>query len=80
LLLFAISKGERNPDAFAIVVPVFERKNHMVGAITITITIAIAIAIAIAGPITRFTPEAEKKFLADLKQSAALLCHHFGMK
>jgi len=65
---FAISRGERNPDAFAMAVPVFERKNHMVGAI------------AIAGPITRFTPEAEKKFLADLKQSAALLCHRFGMK
>lgn len=65
---YAISKGERNPDAFALAAPVFERKDRLVGAISI------------AGPITRLTPESEKRYLADLKQAAALLCRRFGLK
>lgn len=65
---YAISRGERNPDAFGLAVPVFEREDHMVGAI------------ALAGPITRFSPESEKKYLAELKRSAKLLSHRFGMK
>ncbi len=64
----AISKGERNPDAFALAVPVFEREGQLVGAI------------AIAGPITRLTPESEKRYLSDLKRSAALLCRRFGLE
>jgi len=65
---FAISKGERNPDAFALAAPVFERKNQLIGSI------------AIAGPISRLTSESEQSYLSDLKKAAHQLSELFGLK
>jgi DNA-binding IclR family transcriptional regulator len=65
---FAISKGERNPDAFALAAPVFERKNQLIGSI------------AIAGPISRLTSESEQSYLSDLKKAAHQLSERFGLK
>jgi len=65
---YAISRGERNPDAFGLAVPVFEREDQMIGAISI------------AGPITRLTAESEEFYLSELKSSATLLCQRFGLK
>lgn len=64
---YAISRGERNPDAFAIAAPVFERRDLLLGAI------------CIAGPISRLTPETEEKYLADLIHSAKKLSSQFGL-
>jgi DNA-binding IclR family transcriptional regulator len=62
---YAISKGERDPDAFAIAVPVFEAKDQILGAISI------------AGPISRCTSETESIYLEDLLKFAAQLTQQF---
>lgn len=62
---YAISKGERDPDAFAMAVPVFEAKDHILGAISI------------AGPISRCTSETENIYLESLLASADLLSKQF---
>jgi DNA-binding IclR family transcriptional regulator len=63
---YAISKGERNPDAFAIAVPVFEKKDNLIGALSI------------AGPISRFTPEIQETYLKELLKAARLMSAKFG--
>ena len=65
---YAISRGERNPDAFALAAPIFERRDQLIGAM------------AIAGPISRFTAEAEQGYLSDLKRAAKLLSEQFGLR
>lgn len=65
---WSVSKGERNPDAFSLAAPVFERKNQLIGALTI------------AGPISRLTPESERRYLSDLLKAAHLLSDRFGFK
>lgn len=65
---YAISKGERNPDAFALAAPVFERKDQLIGAVTI------------AGPISRLTVESEQSYLSDLKNATQLLSEQFGSR
>lgn len=63
---YAVSKGERNPDAFSIAVPVFERGDHLIGAI------------AVAGPISRCTVENKRRYLAEMKNSAKHLSMRFS--
>ena len=63
---YAVSRGERNPDAFALAAPVFERKNQIIGCL------------ALAGPISRLTPETEDSYLADLLEASQLLSERFG--
>jgi len=63
---YAVSRGERNPDAFSIAAPVFERDDHLIGAI------------AIAGPISRLNQENEKWYLTELLKSAGLLSECFS--
>ena len=65
---YALSKGERNPDAFSLAAPVFERKDQLIGSL------------AIAGPISRFTPESEKIYLTDLMIAARTLSEQFSLK
>lgn len=65
---YSISKGERNPDAFAIAAPVFERKDILLGAISI------------AGPISRLSPETESKYVVDLLDAAKKLSRQFGLR
>jgi len=62
---YAISKGERNPDAFAIAAPVFEAKDQILGAVSI------------AGPISRCTSETEDIYLEGLLKSATKLSKQF---
>lgn len=63
---YGISKGERNPDAFSMAAPVFERKKQLIGAV------------AIAGPISRLSVEGtEKKYLGELLNSANILSRKF---
>jgi DNA-binding IclR family transcriptional regulator len=64
---YAISKGERNPDSFSLAAPVFERKDLLLGAISV------------AGPISRWTPETEIKYLGALTNAAAKLSSQFGL-
>jgi DNA-binding IclR family transcriptional regulator len=65
---YALSKGERNSDAFSLAAPVFERKDQLIGSL------------AIAGPISRFTPESEKIYLTDLMIAARTLSEQFSLK
>ena len=64
---YSVSDGERNPDAFSLAAPVFERTDQLIGVL------------AIAGPISRFTPESESLYLPDLIPAARLLSERFGM-
>jgi len=63
---YAVSEGERNPDAFALAAPVFERKDHLVGAISI------------AGPISRFKPDNRKSYLKSLLHAVQSLSERFN--
>ena len=63
---YAVSKGERNPDAFSLAAPVFERDDQLIGAI------------AIAGPISRFNSETKDIYLKELMGSAQLLSELFN--
>jgi len=65
---YAVSQGERIPDAFSLAAPVFEQKDQLIGAL------------GIAGPISRFTPEYESTYLADLMREARLLSEQFGLR
>jgi DNA-binding IclR family transcriptional regulator len=56
---YAVSIGERNPDACAIAVPLFDAASNLVGAL------------GIAGPISRFTPPTRNAF-AQLMLAAGL--------
>lgn len=64
---YAISRGERDPDAFSLAAPVFERHDHPLGAI------------AIAGPISRFSQEREACYLRELLSAASLFSARFGL-
>ena len=63
---YAISRGERNPDAYAIAAPVFEQKKQILGAVSI------------AGPISRLTLENEKLYLAELINATRSLSEQLG--
>lgn len=64
---YSISKGERNPDAFAIAAPVFEHHHSLLGALSI------------AGPISRLDqPGKEEEYLHELLGAAGYLCASFG--
>ena len=65
---YAVSKGERNPDAFSLAAPIFERKDQLIGSL------------AIAGPISRFTPESESAYLSYLMEAARLLSKRLGLR
>ena len=63
---YAVSRGERNPDAYAIAAPVFEQKGQIVGAVSI------------AGPISRLTPENEKHYRSELLRATQALSGQFA--
>lgn len=65
---YSVSKGERNPDAFSMAAPVFERKGRIIGAL------------AIAGPISRLTKETQADYLSELLQAAKQLSERFGFR
>lgn len=64
---YSISKGERNPDAFAIAAPVFERPDRIIGALSL------------AGPLSRLSnTETEKGYISEILQAAATLSLRFS--
>ena len=63
---FAISFGERVPDAAAVSAPIFEMGNRCLGAL------------GIAGPIHRFTPESLPGRIKRVMSAAAELSWHLG--
>jgi DNA-binding IclR family transcriptional regulator len=65
---FALSLGDRDPDAAAISAPVFDARNQLLGALTIS------------GLRSRFTSEAIEKFQAMLLETVAGLEREFGRK
>lgn len=65
---YSVSKGERNPDAFSMAAPIFEREGQIIGAL------------AIAGPVSRLTTETQETYLSDLLQNARLLSESFGFQ
>lgn len=63
---YSISRGERDPDAFALAAPVFERNDKLIGALSI------------AGPLSRLNTEGtEKGYVNELLLSAASLSRKF---
>ncbi|WP_163340363.1 IclR family transcriptional regulator [Desulfopila sp. IMCC35008] len=59
---YSISKGERNPDAFAIAAPVLERSDRIIGAISL------------AGPLSRLSNVAtEKEYIGQILLAATKL-------
>lgn len=65
---YSVSKGERNPDAFSMAAPIFERKGQIIGAL------------AIAGPVSRLSAATQQAYLADLLQAAHHLSESFGLQ
>lgn len=63
---YGISRGERDPDAFSLAAPVFERGSQLLGAI------------AIAGPISRLTPEREQPYIHALLAAASSFSAKFS--
>ncbi len=63
---YAISVGERDPDAFGISVPVFDSENDLVGAL------------CIGGPVSRFTDENSQHCLRHLRDGAKKLSGQLG--
>lgn len=64
---YAISFGEREADAVSIAVPVFDKRNELVGAL------------ALAGPVSRFTPEISQSLTQVLLSAAMKLCREMGL-
>jgi len=56
---YAVSLGERDPEAAGVAVPVFSSHGILIGSLTIS------------GPLPRFTPEAQRRYVAILKEAAA---------
>jgi len=65
---YALSQGERNPDAFSLAAPVFEGKDKIIGAL------------AIAGPISRLSATTQENYLTDLISAAQTLTDKFGLQ
>jgi DNA-binding IclR family transcriptional regulator len=62
----AVSLGERDPDAAAVSVPLFDAHDRLLGALSVS------------GLRTRFTPKAVAAVRASLLETAARLEHEFG--
>jgi DNA-binding IclR family transcriptional regulator len=65
---YAVSVGERDPDAFGISAPVFDSENDLVGAL------------CIGGPISRFTDENCQHCLRHIRDEATKLSRQLGWK
>lgn len=65
---YALSLGDRDPDAAAISAPVFDAQDHLIGALTIS------------GLRSRFNTEAIQRFRGLVLQAAARLEQEFGRR
>lgn len=64
---YSISKGERNPDAFAIAAPVLERSDRVIGALSL------------AGPLSRLgDPATEEEYIGQILKGASTLSSRFS--